>query len=69
MENKVSDDQNHLGSYEQSSSDGKKVLQDPFALFYGADAAYINQIYKFFFWDMFLIFKLQNFLRILSRKK
>ena len=46
MENKERDDKIHLSSYRQSSLTGNTLLQDPFALFYGAETAYIDQFYK-----------------------
>ena len=52
-ENKERDDKIHLSSYKQSTNDGKTVLQDPFALFYGAEVAYIDQFYKLS--DLFVI--------------
>ena len=53
VENKERDDKNHFSSYKQSSNDGNTVLQDPFALFYGAEVAYIDQFYKLS--DLFVI--------------
>lgn len=46
LENKERDDKIHLGQYKESTFQGKTLLQDPFALFYGAETAYIDQFYK-----------------------
>ena len=46
LENKERDDKNHLGHYKESSLNGETLLQDPYALFYGAETAYIDQFYK-----------------------
>ena len=53
VENKERDDKIHFSSYKQSTNDGNTVLQDPFALFYGAEVAYIDQFYKLS--DLFVI--------------
>ena len=53
MDNKERDDKIHLTSYKESSFNGKTLLQDPFALFYGAESAYIDQFYKLS--DLFVI--------------
>ena len=46
IESKERDDKIHLGKYKDSSFQGETLLQDPFALFYGAETAYIDQFYK-----------------------
>jgi hypothetical protein len=53
LENKERDDKIHLGRYKDSSFQGETFIQDPFALFYGAEAAYIDQFYKLS--DLFVI--------------
>ena len=53
IRNKERDDQNHLRSYKDSSLAGTTLLQDPFAVFYGAEVAYIDQFYKLS--DLFVI--------------
>ena len=53
LEVKERDDKTHLSSYKQSANDGKTVIQDPFAVFHGAETAYIDQFYKLS--DLFVI--------------
>lgn len=53
LENKERDDKIHLNSYKESTLAGKTLLQDPFALFFGAETAYIDQFYKLS--DLFVI--------------
>ena len=53
LDNKERDDKIHLNKYKESSFSGKTLLQDPFALFYGAETAYIDQFYKLS--DLFVI--------------
>lgn len=47
------EDKNALSSYKQSSLSGTTLLQDPYALFSGAEQAYIDQYYKIS--DLFVI--------------
>jgi len=53
LENKERSDQLHLNSYKESSFNGNTKLEDPFALFYNAETAYIDQFYKLS--DLFVI--------------
>ena len=46
LESKERDDKNHLSNYKQSAINGNTLLQDPFAVFHGAETAYIDQFYK-----------------------
>ena len=53
LENKERSDQIHLNSFKESSFNGNTKLEDPFALFYKAETAYIDQYYKLS--DLFVI--------------
>lgn len=53
LENKQRADQAHLSSFKESSFSGNTKLEDPFALFYKAETAYIDQFYKLS--DLFVI--------------
>ena len=53
LENKERNDQIHLNSFKESSFAGNTKLEDPFALFYKAETAYIDQYYKLS--DLFVI--------------
>ena len=53
LENKERSDQIHLNSFKESSFNGDTKLEDPFALFYKAETAYIDQYYKLS--DLFVI--------------
>ena len=48
-----SEDKKALDSYKQSSISGTTIIQDPYALFSGAEQAYIDQYYKIS--DLFVI--------------
>ena len=53
LESKERDDKNHLSNYKQSAINGNTLIQDPFAVFHGAETAYIDQFYKLS--DLFVI--------------
>ena len=62
LESKERDDKNHLSNYKQSAINGNTLIQVPFAVFHGAETAYIDQFYKLS--DLFVICPLQYNYRI-----